>query len=181
MFKKPFKGNFFASSNFFTKINTHETLVSCIFSDTIFHIDDRTKDLTPYFILDTKGKSANQHLRDIHSLGEYSKMIKDNDYLSGVSDFSVINNNLFFILKGKENVFVTYENDKSIMHCQLFQDFPNIYASSGRTTKEVIFCIDMPWLIEHFEKHEPTTAIGKELKEKCTNENDNPILLFGSI
>lgn len=181
MFRKPFKGKFFSQSNFFTKINKQATLVSCIFSDTIFHMDSQSKTWVPYFLLDTKGKRANLHLDDIHSLAEYTKMIEGNDYLSGVCDFSLLNDKLFFSLKGKQNVFVTYEKGKSTIHHRLFQDFPNIYTSSGRTDKEVIFAIDMPWLMEYFEEHEPTTAIGKELKEKCTDENDNPVLLLASF
>ena len=54
---------------------------------------------------------------------------------------------------------------------------------SGITTNnEVIFAIDMPWLMEYFEENNQSeSSIITQLKKACNNEDDNHVLLFGSF
>ena len=181
--KKPFKGTFFALPNFFTKISPEKVLVSHMFSDTIYEFG-KSNQIQPYLYLDFHGKNANTNsvFNEVHGLGEYSKMAIERDLISGPSNFSVLNKNkLFFTLKGKKNLFATSTGDKVTLHKQLFQDLPNIYGSSGRTDKEFIFAMDMPWLIEHFKENNPKSETIQQLKQICTNEDDNPVLIFGSF
>ena len=181
--KKPFKGTFFALPNFFTKISPEKVLVSHMFSDTIYTFE-KSNQLRPYLYLDFHGKNANTSsvFNEVHSLGEYSKMANERDLISGPSNFSVLGDDkFFFTLKGKKNLFATSTGDKVTLHKQLFQDLPNIYGSSGRTDKEVIFVTDMPWLMEYFQENNPQSVNIKQLKQLCTNEDDNPVLFFGSF
>lgn len=186
LFPKITKGSFFSSPNFFTKINSEAILVSCIFTDTIYHINNDEKRLTPYLILNFKGKNANapQYLDEAQTLGKYLKNARDHKLITGPCDLSYFDENLFFTLKGKDNYFVTYykKDNKALLHKNLFDDLPNIYASTGRTDKEVIFTIDIPWLMEYFKENPQIESdIIKQLKKECNNENDNPVLLFGSF
>lgn len=186
LFPKKVKGDFFSLPNFFTKISAKETLVSCIFSDTIFYINDTDKKLLPYLILDFQKKSANSHKSrdEIRGLGQYINNAKENNLLTGPCDLCFFNNNLFFTLKGKTNYFTTYNTDKQqiLLHKTLFEGLPNIYSSVGRTNEEVIFSIDMPWLLEHFKENPISNSpIIKKLNQECTNENENPVILFGSF
>lgn len=69
-----------------------------------------------------------------------------------------------------------------LLHKTLFEGLPNIYASVGRTDKEVIYAIDMPWLMEYFnENPQFDSGIVGQLRRECNNSDDNPVLLFGSI
>lgn len=157
-----------------------------MFSNTIYQINNKEKRLTPYLTLDLKNKDANteERLAQIQGFGAYLKSARENDYITGPRDFSVINDNLFFSLYGKTTYFVTYNSKtkKTILHTKLMEDLPNIYVSSGRTNKEVIYSIDMPWLIEHFNENKTIKSdVVKRLKEICNNDDDNPVLLFGSF
>ena len=186
LLSKPFKGKMFSLPNFFTKENNNTILISCIFTDTIYSINKNYKELVPTYILNFQGKGANEtkRLKETPGLIEYLKSARENNYVTGPCDLSIINKNLFFTLGGANNYFVTYKTkDKKIkLHTCLFDGLPNNYASVGRTEDHVIFCMDMPWLIEYFSKNQsiPSDKI-KEIKELCKDENDNPILLFGSF
>lgn len=186
LFPKAIKGSFFSLPNFFTKISNKKTLVSCIFSDTIFYINDTQQELLPYVALDFHGKGANspQYLEDVHSLGKYLKNAKEKKLMSGPCDISSLNSILFFTLKGEGNYFVTYDakENKLLLHKTLFKDLPNIYTSVGRTNEEVIYAIDMPWLMEYFQENpQPNSEVVKQLNQECRNSDDNPVLLFGSF
>lgn len=40
----------------------------------------------------------------------------------------------------------------------------------------------MPWLLEHFKENPISNSpIIKKLNQECTNENENPVILFGSF
>lgn len=184
-FKKPVKGTLFSVSNFFTKTKNDEVIISCIFSDTIFHINNK-KEFLPYLILDFHNKAANnpKRLNEINSLGEYLANAEDKNYITGPSDLSIINDNIFFTLNGKEYYYAKYDtNKKSIsLHKNLIEGLPNIYKSVGRTDREIIYSMDSPWLIEFInENPQINSNIIKQLKQEFNNENDNPILLFGSF
>lgn len=186
LFPKIVQGSFFSLPNFFTKINSNEVLTSCIFTDTIYHINNHEKQLVPYLVLNFKNEKANtsQNLEELQSLGKYLKNARDNKLVTGPCDLSYFDGNLFFTLKGKDNYFVTYDakENKALLHKTLFDELPNIYASTGRTDKEVIFTMDISWLMEHFkENHQVKSDIIKQLKNECNNTDDNPVLLFGSI
>lgn len=186
LFPKVSKGKLFSSPNFFTKINSKELLVSCIFSDTIYHINNDTKQLAPYLILDFQENGANrsQYLEEAQSLGKYMKNAKDRKLITGPRDLSHLGENLFFTLNSKDNYFVTFnaKENKAYLHTTLFDGLPNIYVSSGRTDKEVIFTMDIPWLMEYFKDNPDVNSdIISQLKQECNDDNDNPVLLFGSI
>jgi len=186
-FSKVLKGKLFYSSNFFTKLNEDKVLVSCILYDTIFYITKTQKELLPYIVFDFHDKNANkkQRLDEINDIGEYYKNAKEHNYVTGPSDFSVINDNLFFTLNsGEDYYFAKYntKNNKISLHKTLLEGLPNRYRSVGRTNKEVVYAIDMPHLIEYFKENpQNNSSIIKQLKRKCNNEDDNPILLFGSF
>ena len=84
-------------------------------------------------------------------MGEYLKKAKQQKYIPGPSDLSIINDNLFFTLNGEKFYFARYDTkkDKITLHTKLMEGLPNIYKSTGRTGKEVIYAMDMPWLIEY--------------------------------
>ena len=185
-FLKPLKGKLFYSSNFFTKIDNEKVLVSCILSATIFYITNTQKDLLPYMVLDFHDKNANKkdQIDKINDLGENLRNAENQNYITGPSELSIINDNIFFALNGKDYYYTKYDTKKKTisLHKNLIEGLPNIYMSVGRTDKEVIYSMDIPWLIEHFEENpEIKTDIIKQLKEECNNENDNPVLLFGSF
>lgn len=185
-FEKTVKGTIFSVSNFFTKISNNEALISCIFSDTIFYINSNQKELLPYLVLNFHNKGANnpQRLNEITSLGEYMKSANNNNYITGPSDLSIINDNIFFTMNGKEYYYTKYDTMKKTisLHKRLIEGLPNIYMSVGRTDKEVIYSMDIPWLIDHFNKNEEIKSdIINQLKQECNNENDNPVLFFGSF
>ncbi|WP_106831900.1 6-bladed beta-propeller [Parabacteroides pacaensis] len=186
LFPKPIKGSFFSLPNFFTKITPREVLVSCIFSDTIFSINNTQQELSPYIVFNFQGKEANnpRNLEGIESLGKYLDNAKERKLVTGPCDVCSFNGNLFFTLKGENNYFVTYDSkeNKVLLHKTLFEGLPNMYTSVGRTEKEVIYAIDMPWLMEYFTENPPTNSeIIKQLKQECNNTDDNPVLLFGSF
>ena len=123
-------------------------------------------------------------LEGIQSLGKYLKNAKDQRLITGPCDLCNWDGNLFFTLKGADNYFVTYDakGSKLLLHKTLFEVLPNIYASVGRTSKEVIYAIDMPWLMEYFNENPQTgSGIVGQLRQECNNSDDNPVLLFGSI
>ena len=184
-FQKPVKSKFFASSNFFTPISDDKVLVSCLFSDTIFLATSTEKELFPYIILDFQDKGANtpQRLNEISNVGEYLKKAKQQKYIPGPSDLSIINDNLFFTLNGEKFYFARYDTkkDKITLHTKLMEGLPNIYKSTGRTGKEVIYAMDMPWLIEYLnENQEIKSDVINQLRTECKDENDNPVVFFGS-
>lgn len=184
-FQKPVKSKFFSSSNFFTLISDDKVLVSCFFSDTIFLATSTDKELLPYIILDFQDKGANtpQRLNEISSVGEYLKKAKQQKYITGPSDFSIINDNLFFTLNGEKFYFARYDakKHKITLHTKLMEGLPNIYKSTGRTDKEVIYAMDMPWLIEYLnENKEIKSDVINQLRTECKDEDDNPVLFFGS-
>ena len=160
-------------------------LVSCLFSDTIFLATSTEKELFPYIILDFQDKGANtpQRLNEISNVGEYLKKAKQQKYIPGPSDLSIINDNLFFTLNGEKFYFARYDTkkDKITLHTKLMEGLPNIYKSTGRTGKEVIYAMDMPWLIEYLnENQEIKSDVINQLRTECKDENDNPVLFFGS-
>lgn len=187
LFQKPLKGKLFYSPNFFTKINEDKVLVSCILSDTIFYITKTQKELLPYMILDFHDQNANKkdRLNRINDIGEYLRNAENMNYITGPSDVGFINDNIFFTLRsGKDFYYVNYiiSNNEILLHKTLIEGLPNIYVSSGRTNKEVIFTIDIPWLMEYFQENPQINSdMIKHLKEECNNEDDNPILIFASF
>lgn len=185
LFPKIAKGGFFSLPNFFTKQDDN-VLVSCIFSNTIYLINHENKELVPFLVLDFKSKNANtkERLEDIQGLGAYIKFATENNYVTGPCDLSVINSNLFFSLNGKNYYFVTYNSKEqsSTLHTKLIEGLPNIYGSVGRTNKEIIYSIDMPWLMEHFKKNEVIKSeVIQQLKDICNNDSDNPVIILGSF
>lgn len=186
LFPKVVKGSLFSLPNFFTKMSDTEVLVSCIFSDTIFYINTTQQGLSPYVVLDFQKRAANnlRSLEGVQSLGKYLKNAKDQRFVTGPCDLCNWEGNLFFTLKGVANYFVTYDakGSKLLLHKTLFEGLPNIYASVGRTSKEVIYAIDMPWLMEYFnENPQPGSGIVGQLRQECNNSDDNPVLLFASV
>ena len=116
-------------------------------------------------------------------MGEYLKKAKQQKYIPGPSDLSIINDNLFFTLNGEKFYFARYDTkkDKITLHTNLMEGLPNIYKSTGRTGKEVIYAMDMPWLIEYLnENQEIKSDVINQLRTECKDENDNPVLFFGS-
>ena len=89
-------------------------------------------------------------------MGEYLKKAKQQKYIPGPSDLSIINDNLFFTLNGEKFYFARYDTkkDKITLHTKLMEGLPNIYKSTGRTGKEVIYAMDMPWLIEYLNENQ---------------------------
>ena len=174
----------FVSLNSKQKIDD-KVLVSCLFSDTVFLATSTEKELFPYIILDFQDKGANtpQRLNEISNVGEYLKKAKQQKYIPGPSDLSIINDNLFFTLNGEKFYFARYDTkkDKITLHTKLMEGLPNIYKSTGRTGKEVIYAMDMPWLIEYLnENQEIKSDVINQLRTECKDENDNPVLFFGS-
>lgn len=136
-------------------------------------------------ILDFHNKGANkvERLSEVKGLGDYFKKAKQNKYITGPSNFCILNNNPFFTLNGDVFYFARYntKKDEIRLHKKLMEGLPNIYGIVGKTDKEVIFSMNMPWLIEYFEENkEIKSDIIKQLQKECNDENDNPVLLFAS-
>lgn len=166
----------------FSKFSKDSLFVSCYFSDTIYCVSNKGENTSPCYVLNYNGRSANKadRLNKIKTLYEYGQLCNDQNYGSGPQNFVKSNNKLFFIT---QKYFVVYDLIQNIvtLHTNLFNGLPNRYSIAGYDQKSIIFSITTPQLMEYFEMNkssESDSEIVKKLRAICTNEDDNPILLF---
>lgn len=179
-------GMAFSQPSFFTKLNEDSVLINHIFSDTIYLLDAVRQEMQPRYVIDLKGRSVNrkESLDQIPGYFEYFNYLEKYNMVSGPSDFALLGDKIFLSLNcGGKPLFVAHNltDHTSHIHTRLFDGLPNNYNSSGRSDRHMYFKFDIPWLIEYFNENAPNTAVTKAIKAACTNENDNPILILGSI
>lgn len=169
----------------FTKSNQDTVLVSCLFSDTIYCVCDNGQNIRPLYVMDYHGKSANlpERIKSISNVSEYMDMYKSQNYVSGVRNLAKLNNKLYFLIGCKESFHVEYDlqTNTASLHTRLFEGLPDIFTTVGSINEYVIFSMSIPFLKKYFENtpiSDSAPQILKNIKETCTNEENNPMILF---
>ena len=173
----------FLTSNVFCKTDNDNVFIQHAFSDTVY-VADINLNIKQYCCIDFNGKGANENLLGKQKFKDYHEKSKENNYVTDMMNFACLDNFLFFRINDNNGVgFVLYDTKtkETSIHTQLYDGLPNSYVIAGKTNKFAVFSVSVSWLIDFFEKNgvkDDENVI--KLKSECTEENDNPILIFFS-
>ena len=166
---------------YLTKFDRDSLLVCPIFSDTIYlYAAGR---LAPCFVFDFAGKSANtpQRLQNFRDFFDYASATRSGAFCSGARFVTFIGGKMVFALGGREWFVYEQHTGRLTAHEHLFDDLPDLYAKIGQDSRRAIYAYDIAHLLGHFERHPPQTDMGRRIAAVCTDEEENPILVFATI
>lgn len=168
----------------FTRLGRDSVLVSDYFSDTIYCVTDRGKKVDILYVMDYKGRAMNTSLRlkEVENRKMYREMLKSRDLVSGITDLSVGRRKMFFKAEGRRNYYVIYDrvSDRSTIYSRLFDGLPEVYSSVGNASGSVFYVMTMSRLFKYWEEHPVSSDASdgmKKLRQACTNEEDNPVII----
>lgn len=185
IYKCPYTAQGYANLGYLSKFHQDSVLLAPFFSDTVYLFNIRTSTLDPYFIFDSRDKSANQadRIRQCRSLEDYMEPIDKKHYYSGPKNPLWANGKLLFGFQNADEAFNIYDTQTQTLttYEKLFEELPNYYGRAGQSGELIIYPYNIPWLKKHFEKHPPVSEQGKQIEAMCANEDDNPIVVFAKF
>ena len=156
-----------------------------LFSDTVYLFETRTAALSPLFVFDFRGRSANapHKVRTFASIDDYNEHIRTGRLYSGPEGVEYLGDKLFFRFHARRDAFYVYDTHADRLVCcpRMFDDLPDFFGHAGNDGRALICSYDAEWLLRWFERHPPQTDMGRRIAAACTDEEENPILVFATI
>lgn len=185
IYKCPYTEKGYANLAYLSKFHQDSVLVAPFFSDTVYLFNTRTAALDPFAIFDFHGKSANRidRIRECKSLDDYMEPISAKGFYSGPMNPVFANGKLWFGFQNTDEAYNIFDTRTRTLttYEKLFDELPNYYGKAGQNGAHIIYSFDIPQLKKHFEKHPPVTEQGRQIEAMCTDEDDNPIIVFAKF
>lgn len=167
----------FMPSSVFVQKDSANILISYMLSDTIYNYSISSHSLHPAFHINVNRPSINS-ISDIHfkSAKEFSKKVREGDYISGISGMSCWGNELFFIIHYHDEFhYVSYDMSKKEvqLYTRLSGELPNAKHYVGRDRKSLTCMYTMAELKDASIKNE---ELAKTVMS--ATEDDNPVLVI---
>lgn len=185
VYKCPYSAKGYANLAYLSKFHQDSILVAPFFSDTVYLFNTQTAVLDPYIVFDFHGKSANQidRVRDCMNLDDYLEPIETKGFYSGPMNPVFVNGKLWFGFRNTDEAYNIFDTRTRTLttYEKLFDELPNHYGKAGHNNEYIIYPFDIPRLKKHFEEYPPITEQGKKIEAMCSDEEDNPIIVFAKF
>jgi hypothetical protein len=182
-FKKEYRGNGVYLDPGMAKIDRKGVLASSSFCDTVFLFHAGGPLFAPRYVFDFGAQRANTYENLGKAIPAYFQTVQENHLFMGPTALNLLDEKLFFNISGQRPYYGIFDpkNGQTRLFTRLMPDLPNYYGRSGVNPNEMVYAYKMDWLTDYFLENEPATEQGRALKGLCTNPDDNPVIVFGSL
>ena len=183
IYRSAYEGEGYRLPGVLTKFAPDSVLLCPLFSDTVY-LCTAGGELQPRFIMECGGRSANdrERIRSLGSLAEYIDGTRAQRRYSGPEAVFYAHPRFFFHY-GQPGKWAVYDAglDETTLYSRMFDDLPACYGKAGQDGRRAIYAYDIAHLLGYFERHPPQTDMGRRIAAVCTDEEENPILVFATM